>query len=192
MMRLGKEIAITFVDYTAAFDTVSHKFLDQALEKAGAPPKVRSMFRAIYQTASTFTTTPGVGGENVNSRKFPIRRGVLQGDITSPLYFILALELILRKFDTRQDKGIPFMDIMLHTLGYADDLALLEEGDATGVSRLSDRVTKVSKGSRKVADMCISIPKTMTLHVRVQDEVSKTTAAEAKKICKFKCIDRVF
>ena len=187
MMDLGKDIAITFVDYTAAFDTVSHKFLDKALKEAGAPAKVRAMFRAVYKSATAFTTTTGAGGEEINSKKFPIRRGVLQGDVTSPLYFILALELILRIFDAREDKGISFMDIMLHTLGYADDVAILEEGDAAGINRLSERITEISKGSKDAADMSVSIPKTMTLHVRKQDEVSKTTSEEAKKLCRYEC-----
>ena len=178
---------ITFVDYTAAFDTVSHKFLDKALRDAGAPIKVRAMYRAIYQAATAFTTTSGVGGEENHSGKFPIRRVVLQEDITSPLYFILALELILRKFDAHKDKGVSFMDIMLHTLGYADDVALMENGDEVGIDRLSVRITAISKGSKDEADMSISIPKTMTLHVSEQEKVSKTTAIEAKKICKFKC-----
>ena len=47
------------------------------------------------------------------------------------------------------------MEVMLHTLGYADDIALLEEGDAIGVNRLSERVTDISKGSKKEADMSI-------------------------------------
>ena len=47
-MSLGESIAITFIDYTAAFDTVSHKFLDEALAEAGAPIKARAMFRAVY------------------------------------------------------------------------------------------------------------------------------------------------
>ena len=79
------------------------------------------------------------------------------------------------------------MDIMLHTLGYADDVAILEEGDAVGINRLSERVTDISKGSKEEADMSISIPKTMTLHVRQQEEVSKTTSDEAKKLCRFRC-----
>ena len=104
------------------------------------------------------------GGVEIHSKKFPIRRGVLQGAITSPLYFILTLELILRKFDARQDKGVPCMAIMIHTLGYADHVALMENGEEDGITRLSDRVTKISKGSREEADMSVSIPKTMTLH----------------------------
>ena len=177
-----------FKDYSAAFDTVSHKFLDQALKEANVPVKIRAMFRAVYQSATAYTTTPGVGGVDINSGKFPINRGVLQGDITSPLYFILlALELIMRKYDARADKGVSFVESMLHTLGYADDVALLEEGNNTGVDRLSERVTAISKGSKKDSDMSISIPKTMTLHVRQQDDVTKTTSEEAEKVCKHKC-----
>ena len=32
-------MSIMFVDYSAAFDTVSHKFIDRALKDAGAPNK---------------------------------------------------------------------------------------------------------------------------------------------------------
>ena len=117
MIEMGESIAISFVDYSAAFDTISHKFLDEALEAAGAPVKIRAIFRAMYDAASAFTTVPDTDGKVTPSLTFPINRGVLQGDITSPLYFILALELILRKYDSRTDKGVSFADVLLHTLG---------------------------------------------------------------------------
>ena len=100
MLSLGKTVTITFIDYSTAFDTyfdtVSHKFLDETLKETNVPIKIRVMFRAVYQSATAFTTTSGVGGEEIHSGKFPINRGVLQGDITSPspLYFILTLEPI--------------------------------------------------------------------------------------------------
>ena len=84
-MSLGEAIAITFIDYSSAFDTVSHKFLDEALARAGAPIKVRAMFRAVYASASAFTTVPAPDGKKIRSDVFKIRRGVVQGDITSPL-----------------------------------------------------------------------------------------------------------
>ena len=31
----GSAAVVTFIDYTATFDTVSHKFLDQALSSTG-------------------------------------------------------------------------------------------------------------------------------------------------------------
>ena len=32
-LELGKEICATFIDYSAAFDSVSHKFIDETLKK---------------------------------------------------------------------------------------------------------------------------------------------------------------
>ena len=133
MLQLGRAVTLTFVDYSAAFDTVSHKFLDRALKKAGATNKVRAMFRAVYNSATAYTTAPDVDGKNVKSDIFPIKRGVVQGDITSPLYFILALDLILRIHDQRVDKGVTIDQTIVHTLGYADDTDLVVDGDSIGV-----------------------------------------------------------
>ena len=98
MTRLGKKITITFVDYTAAFDTISHKFIDRALKEAGATVKIRSIFRAVHKAVSTCVTTKSSDGV-IKSNSFKTRRGVLQGDVTSPLCFILALQLILKLHD---------------------------------------------------------------------------------------------
>ena len=129
VMAFGESIAITFIDYSAVFDTVSHRSLDEALAKVGAPVKVRAMFRAVYSSSSAFTTVPAPDGKKVKSDVFCIRRGVVQGDITSPLYFILALELILRRHDAVEGKGVSLADTVLHSLGYADDIALIDRGD---------------------------------------------------------------
>ena len=102
-------VIVTFIDYSSAFDTVSHKFLDSALARAGASNKTRTVFRAVHSSASAYTKVTDVAGKCVKSQVFPIRRGVVQGDIiTSPPYFILALDLILRIHDdSRTDKGVP-------------------------------------------------------------------------------------
>ena len=39
---------IAFIDFTAAFDSVSHKFLDESLAKMGASVQSRALFRTIY------------------------------------------------------------------------------------------------------------------------------------------------
>jgi hypothetical protein len=78
-------------------------------------------------------------------------------------------------------------DVIIHILGYADDAALIDYGDAEGLARAEKRVSSVAKGSREDADMMISIPKTKVLHVRTQEEVSATTGNEARSVCKFTC-----
>ena len=37
------------IDYSAAFDSVSHKFIDTTLQEAGASVKTRRLFRAILR-----------------------------------------------------------------------------------------------------------------------------------------------
>ena len=178
-----KDLHVTFIDYSAAFDSVGHKFLDKALQRAGASAKTRNIFRSIYSVANARTAVSDVDGETVFSDPFPIRRGVVQGDITSPIYFILALELILELHDKHPQKGINLGSTRVHTLGYADDAALLDYDIAISTAR----VTAIAQGSWLDADMQINVKKTKVMHVREQGMVSKTTVEEAERVCKFKC-----
>jgi hypothetical protein len=75
VMAEGRRIAITYIDYSAAFDSVSHKYIDKALKDAGASPKTRAMFRAVYRAASAITKVAGPDGEVIFSEAFPVRRG---------------------------------------------------------------------------------------------------------------------
>ena len=63
--------------------------------------------------------------------------GVIQGDITSPLFFVLVLELILRTHDRARGKGVDFGGERVHILGYADDATLLDSDIATATERVS-------------------------------------------------------
>jgi exonuclease III len=46
-LKTEQSLIVTFIDFLSAFDTVSHKFLDEALLNAGASRKSRAIFRAI-------------------------------------------------------------------------------------------------------------------------------------------------
>ena len=183
MLQEDNPLVLTFIDYSAAFDSVSHKFLDTALGKAKAKPKSRAIFRAIYTSATAKTKVKGVDGEVVYSETFPIRRGVLQGDLTSPLYFIIALEEILRRHDDVAGKGVNFGGVRLHTLGYADDAALIDGSVGTA----TNRVTCIAQGSEEDADMNINVEKTECMHVQRQQKIDHPTTDQARKVCKFQC-----
>jgi hypothetical protein len=102
---------------------------------------------------------------------------VVQGDITSPLYFILALERILRTHDKNANKGtrMKHTGTWIHTLGYADDAVLVDES----VEMATLRVNTIAVGSRKDADMNINVKKTECMHLRTQDPLHKPTKEEA-------------
>ena len=54
------------------------------------------------------------------------------------------------------------------------------------VATASERVTSIAQGSRRDADMEIRVP-TKGMHVSEQGAVTRTTGAEAKRVCKFVC-----
>ena len=51
ILNEGRQAVITFIDYSAAFDTESQLFLDEALADAGVPSKVRRI-RQIFSLLS--------------------------------------------------------------------------------------------------------------------------------------------
>ena len=122
-------------------------------------------------------------GKHVLSNAFPVRRGVVQGDITSPIYFIMVLEAILRRYDNSPHKGVEFGGVNLHTLGYADDAALVD----SNAEIASERVSSIAQGSKSEADMEINIEKTECMYVKRQQRVETPDEAAAAKVCKYKC-----
>ena len=134
--------------YTAAFDSVSHKYLDAALKSAGASRKTRSMFRAIYEVAAGIVRVNDMGGKKVFSGFFNVARGVIQGDIISPVLFILALDQLIQQRD-RHGTGYNCDNILtLRVLGYADDAALIEPR----VEDMTIRVTTLAIAEAAIAE----------------------------------------
>lgn len=166
-LERGENLIITFIDYSAAFDSVSHKFLDASLKAAGASRKTRAIFRAIYSAAEGTARVRGLNGKQIYSEAFKVRRGVIQGDIISPMFFILAMEQIFRLHDRDQVGTSLGNYIEVGVLGYADDAALLAHKSA----EMSQRLSKISVGSRVDADMFLHKGKTKCMHVCEQESL---------------------
>ena len=173
---------MTFIDYYTTFDSVSHKFLDTVLNVVDDSNKCRTIFRCVYVQTTVRTKVKDTDGKHVLSVAFSIDRDVVQGDTTSPLYFILAFELILKRHDTLVNKDVDFGKLRVFTLGCADDVTLLD----SDLSVVTTRAPAITQGSREDSDMSISIDKTKVTHACVQGETSVTTDVEAKKIFKHK------
>lgn len=78
---IGSRLTLTIIDYSTAFDSVSHTYIDQALKEAGTSNKQgqshvhkRTFTRRL---ASLYATSPTADGAQVKSKKFGIRRGIL-------------------------------------------------------------------------------------------------------------------
>ena len=184
ILQENREAVVTFIDYKAAFDTESQQFLDNALRNANVSIKVRRIIQSIFRVAAGCIR---IG--NSMSNTFDISRGVLQGDIFSPVAFIAGL---WRIFGTHDDPNAGIVvgtapnQVKIKALEYADDAALLDND----TSESTVRVSSVSRGSRNDAAMVISVPKTKVMHIHKREAVSETTEEEVSALkLKHKCPD---
>ena len=169
IIRNNKQCVVTYIDFAAAFDSVSHKFLDEALAKAGAKRKTRALLRAIYQAAQGAVQIRDDTGKVRLSQSFTVQRGVVQGDIISPILFLLALDQMVQEADI-EGQGVNVCEIKeLRVLGYADDAAMA----SFTVDEMTQRLTKFADAALARADMQTKLSKTWTQHVRRQDKQKK-------------------
>ena len=194
ILRESREAVVTFIDYSAAFDTESQLFLDEALSRAGVSMKIRRIIQAIFLAAQGCVRQRRSDGSFTESELFDIARGVLQGDVFSPVAFIIGLWLIFKRHDL-PNSGItvgkaPFQ-VHISNLEYADDAGLID--DTVAVS--SERLTSVSDGSISDAAMSISLEKTKSMPIHEKVPVTETLEEDviAMKF-KNKCVkcDRTF
>ena len=127
------------------------------------------MFRAIYTKVAARVRVTTAAGEEVVSEKFAVRRGVIQGDIFSPLCFIVALEAIMRKHGGKGEMDV--FGVLMDRLEYADDAALVDTDSEAATRRLS----RLYVGALEDADMEISAPKTKAMFVRPRVDTGAIT-----------------
>jgi hypothetical protein len=173
---------IVLVDYSQAFDTVSHQFLQTSLEEHGVPPKLRSVIGSIYRDAIGRIR----GADGMLSDPFRVDRGVLQGDTLSPVLFIICLNSALRRtFPDGQEvpDGLKLLpDWILQDLAYADDIALLNTAQSSGPV-----VNKLSKHSKETATLGINPDKTVRAVLKRKPRIAATTEVEAQAVGKHQC-----
>ena len=181
ILREGRQAAITFIDYSAAFDTESQMFLDEALAEAGVGAKVRRIVQAIFAAATGVVRLRHPDGTMTLSEPFDIARGVLQGDIFSPVAFIAGLDRIFRMHDLQNPGvavGVGESTTIMSKFEYADDAALVDADAATATAR----VTALAAGSLADAAMVISQAKSKVMHIHRKTHVSSTTEAEVEAL----------
>ena len=97
---------------------------------AGFPSKVRLIVQAIFTAATGVVRVRQPNGKMAMSEPFNIERGVLQGDMFSPVSFIAGLDRIFRRHDISNSGvtvGAGENAVCLSKLEYADDAALIDE-----------------------------------------------------------------
>ena len=169
---------ITYIDFSAAFDSIKHSYLLESLKLYEVPLKYCRMIRAIYNHATVKVRVQQPGGAQKFSRSVSIKRGVIQGDIPSSACFLVALDRLMREHGST-DIGIQLTpDLALSDIAFADDEAL---GNKT-TEEASVKISNLSEHAETKAGMSISVPKTKAQHIRKKPRLSKTTESDVQDL----------
>ena len=156
-------------------------FLDEALAEAGVGAKVRRIVQAIFAVATEVVRLRYSDGTMPLSEPFDIARGVLQGDIFSPVAFITGLDRIFTMHGLRNTGvavGVGQSTTVMSKFEYADDAALVDAGAATATVR----VTALATGSLTDAAMAMTQAKSKVMHIHRKTRVSSTTETEVEAL----------
>ena len=179
---------VTYIDFTAAFDSIAHPYLLDTLKQYGVPLKYCRLVKSIYDVAAARVRLQEPGGTRSHSRRIPIKRGALQGDIPSAECFIATLDRLLKEHGSLNTGIQVTAELLLSELAFADDAALPTENTVAASSRL----TTLDENAKKDAGMVISITKTKAQHIRKRPKISNTTEEDIRKLppekqLKFEC-----
>jgi len=164
-IEVGKDVYACFIDYSKAFDTVSHEKLIETLEKTGIDENDIAIIANLYWQQKTQIKI----GTNL-TEPVKIKRGVRQGCVLSPSLFNIYTDHIFREIETDGDEermpGIVVGGHNINNLRYADDTVLLADCEED----LQSLVTVIKEESRKYG-LEINKKKTKTM------VISKATKA---------------
>ena len=92
---------IISIDAEKAFDKIQHSFMIKTLQKAG---KYLHIIKVIYDNP-----TPNIILNGEKLKAFPLKSGIRQGFLLSPLLFNIVLEILATAIRAEKEiKGIQF------------------------------------------------------------------------------------
>ena len=107
------------LDASKAFDRIEYVRLFKLLREKNMCPIVLRLIIAMY-----ISQMMQVRWGEILSKQFPVRNGVKQGGVSSPVLFTVYLDNLLKTLKQRNIE-CKIGDSYLGVFGYADDLTLL-------------------------------------------------------------------
>lgn len=113
-------IYLLFIDFEKAFDKINRNIIWKILATNGIPDKIINIIKNMYEGSTCRVVHQGRVSDPI-----PVRAGVKQGCVLSPLLFLISIDTVMRATNT-QPRGIQWgLTTRLEDLDYADDLCLL-------------------------------------------------------------------
>ena len=118
--EFNKSTYIAFIDFKAAFDSVSCDSLWKFLQICGVPQELSVLVCQLYTD-----TRSAVRLASSLSEEFTIETGVKQGCVIAPELFNCAIDHLMRRLLSRCSLGIQLGEYQLIDLDYVDDIAIV-------------------------------------------------------------------
>ena len=135
--------AIVLLDIEKAFDSVSHQFLFQVLERFNFGNNFISWVKTLYNDRKSYVLNNGYLSPVID-----MNNGIFQGCPISPYLFLLVIETM--SIAIRQDsniRGITIGHKELKISQFADDSTCFLDGSPDSFTNLFDSLTKFSNSS---------------------------------------------
>src|SRR6218665_1604349 len=132
---------ICFVDFTKAFDNISHEQLWVTMTEMGYPVHILILLTKLYGKQKARVRVAGR-----LSNEFRVKKGVRQGCVISPYLFNIMAEGVMREGMGGWEGGVNIGGRKLTYLRYADDIVLLAESEEE-LQKIVNRLHQV--GSEK-------------------------------------------
>ena len=166
------KIHFAFIDYTKAFDSLSHQYLLKTLNNQGIPSSIIKIIERVYSNLRARIVTDQRG------RNFNVEKGIKQGDPLSSLIFISALEGVFRELEWK-NKGLIINGEKISNLRFADDVVLI----STDVEELNTMVSELNeKGKEAELEMNVKKCKIMSpeKHIDIEIDGQKIEVSEVE------------
>ena len=131
---------MVFIDYSKAFDCVSHNGMWETMKKMGFPKHLIDLACKMYEDQESAVRT-----SSGDTEWFAIGRGLRQGCILSPSFFNVYAEDIMRDALEGFQGGVKIGGVKLTNLRYADDTTLV----CSSRQELMDLLCRVKDASEK-------------------------------------------
>uniref|UniRef100_A0A3B1JJF5 ribonuclease H n=1 Tax=Astyanax mexicanus TaxID=7994 RepID=A0A3B1JJF5_ASTMX len=113
------QLAVVFVDFARAFDSISHEHILSALGQRQLDQHVIKLIQSAYVDCVTRIIMDGAKSPDIL-----MKVGVKQGDSMSPILFNLAMDPLIQSLENL-GSGYKIGGSSVTTLAFADDLVLL-------------------------------------------------------------------
>ena len=178
-MSPNSQALITFIDYSKAFDSISHVQLFDIMLELGFPEHIVALLQSLY-----IDQTAVIRWNGSTTETFPIGKGVRQGCILSPHLFSLYTESVMREAEIH-DLGYNIGGRNISNARYADDTALIAQSPME-MQQLLDKVN--TAGAQRLLKLNVKKAKLMTIGDVPDDINIRVNNDPVEKVKQFKYI----